>query len=127
MNLNSGSISAREAIFNGGTGQSAGETGTFNLTGGTLTTADVWRFNSQGTYTFNTNGGTIAPTGTISSFLEDNTTANNSQTNGGAVTYAVLAGGAIFNTAGFNVTVGHALAAAASNGGLTKNGLGTSP
>src|SRR5262249_9435004 len=35
--LTSGTISSASTVFNGGTGQSAGETGTFNLDGGTLT------------------------------------------------------------------------------------------
>jgi autotransporter-associated beta strand protein len=40
-------------------------------------------------------------------------------------TYNVKSGGAIFDTAGFNITVGAALLAGSPSGGLTKNGAGT--
>ncbi len=124
VNLNSGTISNSQTVFNGGTGQSIGETGTFNLNGGTLTTAVVFRFNSLGTFAFNFNGGTLKATQSIASFLEDNTTANNALSNSGAVTYAVADNGAIFDTAGFSVTVGHVLThggIASTDGGLTLN------
>ena len=113
VNLNSGSIAAASVVFAGGTGTDNTETGTFNLNGGTLTTGYVWRYNSQGTYTFNFNGGTIKPTAAQADFLR----ANNS--------YRVAGGGAVLDTGGYDITVARALAAAAGNGGLTKNGAGT--
>ncbi len=116
VTLNSGSISSASVIFGGGTGTSAGETGTFNLVGGTLTTGSVSRFAASGTYAFNFNGGTIAPSAASGNFLQAN------------VTYNVQSGGAFFNVAtGNDITVSQPLLHAGTltlDGGLTKNGSG---
>jgi autotransporter-associated beta strand protein len=100
-----------------GTNSSNTGTGTINLDGGTLR-VNSFTANTTGSAvgTVNFNGGTVV--------ARQNTTAF---TNTGATTtYKVKAGGAIFNTAGFNITVDKALVAdgVSTGGGLTKNGAG---
>ena len=102
-------------------------TGTYNLNGGTLTTASVSVAASTtvgtttyapGTGTLNLNGGTLAANGASTNFLSV-TTAN------------VRNGGAVINSNGFDVTVNQALVHStisgdnATDGGLTKLGAGT--
>ncbi len=101
-------------------GNNPGSTGTYNLDGGTLTTSFVGVASSTNNNAFNFNGGTLQ--------LQ----ANNGSFSGGPfLTANVRAGGAIIDTAGFNVTVSAPLVHstitgdAATDGGLTKNGLGT--
>jgi autotransporter-associated beta strand protein len=85
--------------------------GTLNLDGGVLTASEVTTGNAGGFSTLNLNGGTLSPTANSGNFLHD--------------VYQVLVGpgGAIFDTAGFDITVPEALVA--NGGGLTKNGAGT--
>ena len=62
----------------------------------------------------NLNGGTLKPTANTTTFMQGITNAY------------VLAGGAIFNTSGNDITVNQQLLSGASpDGGLTKNGTGT--
>jgi len=98
----------------GGTGGASG-VWTYNLNDGTLTTPSV--SHSTGTAIFNFNGGTLAAAISTTGFM-------------GGITHAnVLAGGAIINTNGNNVTMAQALTSGvtgpAVDGGLTKEGVGT--
>ena len=86
--------------------------GTVNLDGGTI---KLGKFESVGSIgTVNFNGATVQARGDNISFTD---TAN--------TTYNVKSGGAIFDTAGSNITAGAALLAGSPSGGLTKNGAGT--
>lgn len=87
-----------------------GSQGVLNLDGGTLTVGELTTGNVGAFSTVNLNGGTIIPVASSANFLHDLTVAN------------VGPGGAIFNTAGFDVTVAQTLGDA--GGGLTKNGAG---
>jgi len=86
---------------------------TLNLNGGTLRMAFLnGGGNTSGTV--NLNGSTLQANYSAPDFLNNKST------------YNVLAGGAIFDTAGYNPTVQAALLSGAVNdGGLTKNGAGT--
>ena len=87
-------------------------TGTVNLDGGTI---KLVKFESAGsTGTVNFNGAAVQAKGDNISFTD---TAN--------TTYNVKSGGAIFDTAGSNITAGADLLAGSPSGGLTKNGAGT--
>ena len=96
--------------------------GTLNLNGGTLNVPSIALGDTGGgTSTFNFNGGTLQPTSSNgTTFFPNVLTAAN-----------VRNGGAIINTAGFNVTVGQRLVHStlggdnATDGGLTKSGTGT--
>ena len=98
-------------------GYSPGSSGTYNLNGGTLTVGTVT--GNSGTSTFNFNGGTLQAARGSYTFFQGLTTAN------------VQAGGAIFDSNGFNPTIAQNLlhdttsGAPAVDGGLTKNGTGT--
>ncbi len=125
VNLSGGAIT-----FHGGNNDGAPSTGvvdlnqaggasannTFNLNGGTLTTAQVITNNDNGTATFNFNGGTLAAANTSANFVD---------LGGAGQTAVVLAGGAIIDSNGFDVTMPQALLGGVNDGGLTKNGLGT--
>lgn len=94
----------------------SGGNGTVNLDGGTLTTGrDI---TAGGTSTFNFNGGTLKPGKSSATFLAGLSRAN------------VRNGGAIFDTAGYDVAVGQSLqhsnvgGDSATDGGLIKNGAG---
>ncbi len=125
VNLNSGAITSYSG---NGTGSStsgvvdlnqaggASANNTFNLNGGTLTTAQVITNNDNGTATFNFNGGTLAAANTSANFVD---------LGGAGQTAVVLAGGAIIDSNGFDVTMPQALLGGVNDGGLTKNGLGT--
>ncbi len=107
-NLNSG-------IANLGTvhiAQTASGNGTLNVNGGTLLAAEITTGNSGGFSTLNLNGGTILALNDTLSFIHDLSQA------------LVGAGGAIFDSQGFNVTVSQSLLDN-GGGGLTKNGAGT--
>ena len=99
-------------------GRVVGGSSTVNLNGGTITTSRVFKV-ATATGTFNFNGGTLTANVTNNTdFMTGLTRAN------------VSAGGAVINTAGFNVTIGQNLlnsnvAGDAGTGGLTKNGAGT--
>ncbi|MFO0788433.1 MAG: autotransporter-associated beta strand repeat-containing protein [Pirellulales bacterium] len=108
----------------GGTGSvnlgNGGSTGTYvyNLNGGTLTTPGVQKTAASASGTFNFNGGTLKAAANNTSFLQNLTAAN------------MRNGGAIIDTAGFNVTAASPLQHSAisgdnpTDGGLTKNGAG---
>jgi autotransporter-associated beta strand protein len=87
-------------------------TGIVNLNGGLLKLYN-FNYNGNGPGTVNFNGSTVQ--------------ALNSQTAFTALgnTYNVLTGGAIFDTAGFNITIAAPLKAGTPSGGLTKQGAGT--
>jgi autotransporter-associated beta strand protein len=84
-----------------------------NLDGGTLAVTAVTR--AAGTANLYFNGGTLRARASTTTFLQGLNSAE------------VKAGGAVFDTAGFNITVGQALVthATSTGGGLTKNGAGT--
>lgn len=88
-----------------------GSQGTLNLEGGVLTAAEIAGNMNAGSV-LNLNGGVLKPAANSGNFIHDVQAAY------------VSAGGAIIDTAGFDVTVPQALV---DNGGgsLTKNGAGT--
>jgi autotransporter-associated beta strand protein len=98
---------------NGGTVQN-----TFNLNGGTLSVFGILSANTAGTRTFNFNGGTLKAVANNTSFLNLGT---------GSAAANVRSGGAIIDTAGFDVTIAQALVnnGVDQDGGLTKNSNGT--
>ncbi len=127
-----------------------GATGTINQNGGTITATNGVRFGanvpvgSTSTYTgvYNLNGGTLITPGFstnmsapgINSTLNFNGTqivaSNNSGAFLGGITNAnVLANGAVFNTAGYTLTISKSLtsgtAVGTPDGGLNKSGTGT--
>jgi autotransporter-associated beta strand protein len=75
---------------------------------------------NNSTATLNLNGGTLKPTAASGNFINLRFSGNTTPVN-------VKAGGAIFDTNGFNITVAALLVAAADSpgGGLTKTGNGT--
>lgn len=91
--------------------QNGGGTGTLNLDGGSFNAAEITTGNTGGFSSLYLNGGTLIPAASTGNFLHDL-----SQT-------FVSAGGAIFDTAGFDITVPQALLD--NSGGLVKNGAGT--
>ena len=108
----SGSANVTLATLQMGHTAGSNQTEIVNLGGGTLTVAAVTQ--SNGTGTFNFNGGTLVPSG--SSAALSTVSAANVQQNG-----------AYINTAGYNVTIGQALLHSGTNatdGGLTKLGAG---
>jgi len=88
--------------------------GTVNLDGGTLQVNKI--ISIAGTDAFNFNGGTLKPTVSSSSFWTNN--------NVGTLTANVLAGGAVIDTDGKNITITQPLIDGGGNGGLTKTGSG---
>ncbi len=124
VNLNSGAI----------TGWSGNQTGTttgvvdldntsttannaFNLNGGTLTINRVMASNPGSTVAFNFNGGTLRAAGSTAVFV---------QFPGTTQTANVLDGGAIIDSAGFDVAIPQTLFGGGTGiGGLTKTGNGT--
>jgi len=115
INLSGTGLGFRGNLVFGGGGVAGTSQTTFNLNGGTLTTAGVLIAVQPSSATFNFNGGVIVPTASGTSFL------------GSGITYNVLSGGAIFNTNGYNIRVPVALAGSGSSagGGLQKLGSGT--
>jgi autotransporter-associated beta strand protein len=127
FNLNSGAVTfySDNATTVGGTGvvdlhQGTGTTvrNTFNLNGGTLTVFGIVSANTSGNRTLNFNGGTLKAVADNASFVS---------LNSGSATANIRSGGAIIDTAGFNVTIPQALLnnGVDQDGGLTKNGNGT--
>ncbi len=96
--------------LNLGSGNSSG-TYTYNLNGGTLTVPRIQKTSASAFGTFNFNGGTLKATTNSASFIND-------------LSVNVLAGGAIIDTAGWDVTVKPMLQDG-GGGGLTKLGEGT--
>ena len=112
---NTGSLNANAGI---NIARLAGATGTFNLNGGTITTLNI--ASSTGiNATNNFNGGTVIPTGNNTTFMQGLTRAN------------VRNGGAVIDTAGYNITINQALLHSdiagdnSTDGGLTKQNSGT--
>lgn len=108
-----GTVTARDGMDFGGGGPNAG---IYNLAGGSLTVSNL-RKNGSGANTFNFNGGVLKPTVSTATFMQGLTTAN------------VQLGGARFDTAGFDITVGQPLLhepslGATLDGGLAKLGAG---
>ncbi len=90
-----------------------GASGTVILNSGATLTAQAI-FGGYGTSAFNFNGGTVKAAATASAFLDKLTYAN------------IQAGGAIFDTNGYDVGIAQALIDAPSvHGSLTKQGAGT--
>jgi autotransporter-associated beta strand protein len=126
INLNNGAITSfsDNKITPNGAGvldlhQGTGTTGTsiFNLNaGGTLTIREVMTNNDSGTAAFNFNGGTLKATGATANFIN---------LGGAGQSANILAGGAIIDSNGFNLTIPQPLASAGSDGGLTKQGAGS--
>lgn len=125
VNLNSGAITAWSGNKSGAGATSvvdlnnnagSGANNTFNLNGGTLTVAQVVTVNNSGTATFNFNGGTLKAAGASANFVD---------LGGAGQTAKVLAGGAVIDSNGFDVTIPQALVDGGGGGGLTKQGLGT--
>lgn len=121
ININSGSFTVNDS---GGIGlilgdQGSAQSGELNLNGGTLIVNRITANN--GTSTFYFNGGTLQPTGAYAAFFPSSS----------PLTAYVRNGGAIVNSAGFNVTIaqylGHSPVSGdnATDGGLTKTGNGS--
>ena len=90
---------------------------TFNLNGGTLTVHRIITVNDNATAAFNFNGGTLKANSSAADFI---------QLGGGSQTANVLDGGAIIDSAGFNVGIPQMLSGGGTGiGGLTKIGNGT--
>lgn len=129
VNLNSGAITfySDNKTTVGGNGQifmhegGGASRNFFNLNGGTLSVFEVLGGNAAGSREFNFNGGTLRAIGNTTTFfsLVAGDPAN------------VRNGGAIIDTAGFDVTIPHLLqhsvkpGDAEKDGGLTKLGAGT--
>jgi len=129
VNLNSGGITgySDNKTTVGGTGEldlhrgTGASTNIFNLNGGTLRMLRVMAGNASGTREFNFNGGTLSAVADTTTFfsLFAGDPAN------------VRNGGAIIDSAGFNVTIPHILqhsakpGDSATDGGLTKLGAGS--
>ncbi len=86
-----------------------GAAGTFNLNGGTLIANQIEQ--SGGTAAINFNGGTLTPRGANATFMT-------------GVPGVLQAGGAVVNSAGFNIGISSVLSDGAG-GTLTKQGAGT--
>ena len=108
---NAGTTVGGTGSLNLGNGNSTGLY-TYNLNGGTLTIPSIQKSGSSAQGNFNFNGGTLKPTASSATFMQGLTAAN------------VQAGGAIIDTAGFNITIGTALTDGGGGGGLTKTGNG---
>ena len=99
-----------------GSGNGSVQTGTYNLSGGTLATLTLTgnATNASSTSTVNLNGGTLQALGNTATFVTGMTAAN------------VLPGGAIIDSQAFAVTVPQNLSSGSpSDGGLTKLGTGS--
>ena len=105
LNVNSGSATLASLILKS-------VNATVSLNGGTLAVNSISR-PSGGSGTLNLNGGTLKARATLSTFVSGLTAVN------------VLAGGAVIDTDGKNVTIANALLDGGGNGGLTKLGSGT--
>ncbi len=94
-------------------GAVAGAEGTYNLNGGILRVGQIKPGSvSAATAVFNFNGGTLMPIASSTTFFEGLQAAH------------VQNGGAVIDTANWDITIGQNMTAA-GNGGLTKLGAGT--
>ncbi len=125
VNLNSGSITSWSGNQTGADttgvldlnfGGGASANNTFNLNGGTLTVNQVLTNSNNGAAVLNLNGGTLKAAGNTAAFVD---------LGGASQVVNVLAGGAVIDTNGFNVTIPQALLNGGGGGGLVKNGAGT--
>jgi autotransporter-associated beta strand protein len=125
VNLNSGAITSWSGNQTGSNttavvdlnNNSGAANNTFNLNGGTLTINQIITGNDGGTAAFNFNGGTLKAAGSTANFI---------QLGGGSQTANVLDGGAIIDSAGFDVAIPQMLLGGGTGvGGLTKIGNGT--
>ena len=97
---------------------SSSSSSTYNLNAGALTVPQIIASSGAGSSTFNFSGGTLKPTANNPTFMQGLTAAN------------VRDGGAVIDSTGFNVTIGQPLQHSAiagdnaTDGGLTKNGIG---
>jgi len=88
--------------------------GTLNLNGGTFSVTELNSGNASGKGTLTFNGGTlVAGSGANANFLHD------------IATNLVLAGGAVIDSAGNNISIASPLLDGSGGGGLTKVGNGT--
>lgn len=94
-------------------GSDAAAVGTVHLNGGTLSVVDVSR--GFGTANFNFDGGTLKPTANSANFMSGLTSAK------------IKGGGALIDTAGFDITIGQNLLTddISTGGGLSKTGAGS--
>ena len=109
-----GTVTATSGMNFGGGGPNAG---VYNLTGGSLTVPSFSK-NGSGAATFNFNGGVLKSSASSATFMRVLTAAY------------VQSGGALFDSAGYDDTIGQPLLhdpalGALSDGGLTKLGAGT--
>jgi autotransporter-associated beta strand protein len=88
---------------------------TFNLNGGTLTINQIITSSDSGTVAFNFNGGVLKAAGNTANFI---------QLGGASQSANVMNGGAIIDSAGFNIGVPQLLVGSGT-GGLTKISNGT--
>jgi autotransporter-associated beta strand protein len=115
LTLNSGAVTTAGGFVSLANG--SGNSGTFNLNGGALSTSQV--IGGAGTSVFNFNGGVLKALSSQTNFLTGLTTIN------------VRNGGALIDCNGNNLAVGQPLlhsaipGDAATDGGLTKLGTGT--
>jgi len=94
--------------------QNASANGTLNMNGGTFTTTELTTGNSGAVSTLSLNGGVIQASANNLNFLHDIFVVN------------LQAGGAIFDSQAYNITIPQALPSNGDgSGGLTKNGVGT--
>jgi autotransporter-associated beta strand protein len=118
INLNSGSINmGAGAVVDLNTNADRAVSNTVNLNGGTLTTSAIVSTKANGARVVNFNGGTLRAATTNAAFI--------SATAASAIN--VMAGGAIIDSNGFDISIAKALTAdlVSTGGGLTKKGLGT--
>ena len=93
--------------------QNASASGTLNVNGGIFSAAELTTGNSGAVSTLNLNGGVVRASGNNLNFLHD------------IFVVQLQAGGAIFDSAGFNITIPQALPNNGDgSGGLTKTGSG---
>jgi autotransporter-associated beta strand protein len=114
-----GTVNANSVQLAAAAADAYNHAGTYNLTGGTLTTASITGYINSSTgvnsSTCNFNGGTLKPTTSTATFLKGLTACN------------VQNGGAIIDTTNFNITIPQPLLhfSGATTDGLTKLGAGT--
>ncbi len=108
-----GSTTLNGGIFTCGAFRVGQGTGTLNLNGGTLRANNL--STGGGTTTVNFNGGTLQARTNSGSFVPDTLTNT-----------VVKAGGAVIDSNGFNVTIGHILTedGVSTGGGVNKKGVG---